>query len=527
MKYDVVVVGGGPVGLTAASLLGKEGLRVALVERYQHVYSLPRAIRADGEVMRTWQSIGLVDKIADDIVPLDGYRWFGADGDEILFFDRYSALPAPSGWSHSYCCWQPAVDKALDEKARSWANVDVLRGWAVESIDPGPDAVELRIRHGVEKAPGQWGADDEQRVLTAAYVIGADGANSLVRESCGFKSVDFGFSEHWLVVDVLPHNLSRWPARIAEAHCYPSRPMMVIPNGPRHRRWEFMLVPGENPEDFKELERVWELLEPEFGHDEGELVRSAVYEFKSVISEEMRRGRVFLAGDAAHRMPPFMAEGLCSGIRDVANLCWRLKLVLRGKVSDSLLDAYGPERRPQNEAAIKASVQMGNVSCVTDPVAAAARDKAFRSGQVPPPPLQPRLGDGTHCPNDPVAGTLTPQGVVRAPNGRVGRTDDIVGTGFALICLKGDPLSTLDSDLLSFLGSIDCRIVSLDRDARDPFIDEDGVLTNFMEGLGIAAFIGRPDGNGFGAANDGDGLANLVRDLRDQIGSSLATQPFP
>jgi 2-polyprenyl-6-methoxyphenol hydroxylase-like FAD-dependent oxidoreductase len=509
LDYEVVIVGGGPVGLTAASLLGRRGHRVALVERFEEIYPLPRAVRLDGEIMRTFQAVGIVDEIAATLMPIDSYRWLGADGEVIL--DIEWGGMAPSGWAANYSFWQPAVDGALDRRARSWPSVEVLRGWAAEELEQDDEGCLVRIRRSSE-ADG-----DETMSLRSRFVIGADGANSFVRQALGIEQVDFGFAEHWLVVDARPDDLSPWPRGAGEQRCDPDRPTTIGPNGSSARRWEFMLLPGEDPAEFADRERVWELLEPYLARDAGELIRSAVYQFRSLVATQMRHGRAFLAGDAAHVMPPFMGEGMCSGIRDAANLSWRLDLVLCGIGDERLLDDYETERGPHNEAMIDVSIKMGRVSCTTDPAAAAERDRAFRAGDVPPPPPPSRLQGGTLAAADRVAGILTPQGTMKGPDGKIGKLDDLVGVGFALVCGAGDPRRELAPDLLRFLDSIGTAIVSLDLDATSPYLDCDGAITGFLEANGIVAFISRPDGYGYGSASGRGDLPGLIKRLMEAI----------
>lgn len=232
---------------------------------------------------------------------------------------------------------------------------------------------------------------EESAVLRARYVVGADGANSTVRAACGIGHVDYGFAERWVVADVRPHDMRPFEhLPVVVQYCDPRRPHAAIRGGKRHRRWEFMLLPDEDPADFDDPARVWDLLAPFITPDEGTLVRKAVYEFHSLHAETMRSGRALLAGDAAHLMPPHRAEGMCSGMRDANNLAWRLDHVLRGVASDALLDSHTSERRPQNEAMIRISMEMGRISCMLDPEAASARDAALRSGGTPPPAPMPR-----------------------------------------------------------------------------------------------------------------------------------------
>jgi hypothetical protein len=279
-----------------------------------------------------------------------------------------------------------------------------------------------------------------------------------------------------------------------------------------------MLLPGEEPSDFDDPARVWALLAPFMAPEEGTIVRKAVYEFRSLHADTMRAGRVLLAGDAAHLMPPFMAEGMCSGLRDANNLAWRLDHVLRGVASDGLLDTYSSERRHQNEAMFRISMEMGRVSCTLDPEAAAARDAALRSGAVPPPPPMPGIGPGViHAGDSPLTGRLAVQGRIEH-GGRAGLLDDVLHPRWVVACAGGDPRSVLGDDRMRFLaGDLRAAVVSLD-EVRDI----DGALTAWLVDAGAAAVVARPDAYVFGAVQDLTELGSLIDDLRAQL-----TTPAP
>ncbi len=293
---------------------------------------------------------------------------------------------------------------------------------------------------------------------------------------------------------------------IASQRCDPARPTTIVQSGPRHRRWEFMLLPHEQPSDFEDPERVWSLLEEWYGPQDGPLTRSTVYEFRSMVTERMGKGRVLIVGDAAHLTPPFMGQGLCSGLRDAANAAWKLDLVLRGLAPARLLRTIEAERQPQNEAVIRLAIELGKILCQLDPKAAAERDAMLRAAGPPPPlELPPLTGGLLHQPiggPDPLAGTLGIQGVVERA-GRRGRFDDIVGGGFQLIVADGDPLEGLARRQRKLLETLDATVASLDPGAPHGVRDLDGRLSAWLASHHAHAVLVRPDFYVFGGAASG------------------------
>ena len=503
---DVAIVGYGPVGQALACLLGQAGHRVAVFERFESIYGLPRAVHLDHEIMRLLQRLGLADLLAPEMIPVRDYQWFGADGQPLLRFDVQG--PARSGWESSYMFFQPELEAALDRAGCSHPTVTVERGWTAERLVDHGDAVELGVRRG-----------DETRTVRAAWIVGADGANSFVRETSGITRRDLGFQERWLVVDAEPRDM-RALAHLPTAcqWCDPARPTTHMQSGPRHRRWEFMLLPGEQPSDFDDPARVWSLLEPWHRPEDGPLTRSAVYEFRSMVADRMRKGRALIVGDAAHLTPPFLGQGLCSGLRDAANLAWKLDLVLRGVAGDRLLDTVEVERQPQNEAIIRLAVELGRILCQLDPEAAAERDAMVRAAPAPPPPELPPLDGGAlHGEGDALAGALSVQGTVAAGD-RAGRLDDAVGGGFQLIAAAGDPLAGVSGEQRAVADALGMTVVSID-EARDL----DGRLTAWLREHDAHAVVVRPDFYVYGSAPTPERVGPLLDELRTTL--SLTSTP--
>ena len=300
---DVAIVGFGPVGQALAALLGDGGHRVEVFERHEELYPLPRAVHFDGEAMRLFDRLGIVAEIEGDIRATAG-GVFGADGEPVGRVDM-SGL-SPSGWANDYGFYQPVLEQALTAKVAALANVSVHRGWQAEGLTEHEEHVELAVSEASEGG--------RRQTINARVLVGADGGRSTIREAAGIGTSDLGFRGRWVVADVRPHDMAD-VAHMPELAAYmdPARPYVAVPNGNHHRRWEFMLLDGESDEEFADPARVWELLEPHISREHAVLVRHAVYHLRSELAERMHVGRVFLAGDAAHLMPPFAAQGLCCG----------------------------------------------------------------------------------------------------------------------------------------------------------------------------------------------------------------------
>jgi flavoprotein hydroxylase len=331
---------------------------------------------------------------------------------------------------------------------------------------------------------------------------------------------DLGFFFDWLIVDVVPREPRVWDP-INGQLCDPARPTTVVSGGPGRRRWEFMRLPGESIAELNTEATAWRLLEPwALDPANATLERHAVYTFQARWVDGWWKDRILLAGDAAHQMPPFAGQGMCSGIRDAANLAWKLDLVLAGKAEDELLGTYASERIPQVRQVIEFSIALGKVICVSDPDAAASRDAAMiaaaRERDVTPPLPTPAIGPGVLLDGDPLAGHLFLQGQVRC-DGAIGRFDDVVGRTFTLISPVADPATLLEPELAAFFASLGGTTAHVGPGGR--VHDLNGSYAKWFAEHGVGVVLQRPDFHLFGTAPTVDGTAALVERLRTALES--------
>ncbi|MFM2281573.1 MAG: hypothetical protein RLZZ444_3804 [Pseudomonadota bacterium] len=390
--YDVAIVGYGPAGATLANLLAECDLKVIVLERETAAYHLPRAVHFDAEVMRVFQWIGIADAMEPMTALHPGMRFVDRDGKLLLDWPRPQGT-GPQGWRANYRFHQPDLEKLLRDRVEEKASVTVRTRADVFFVEDKGAEVELRFedmsRGKVER-------------ITAKFVVGCDGARSIIRRYIDTGMEDYGFHERWLVIDVILNEDKPELGDHSVQYCVPERPSTYVRGPGMRRRWEITVRPEEDSVEIAKPERVWELLSPWLKPEEATLERTAVYVFHSLVADDWRRGRLFLAGDACHQTPPFMGQGMCAGTRDVANLYWKLALVCKGIVTgaaaEALLDSYESERKPNAREYITTAVRLGGLinTCGTEAALRAALPSANGSARMESiaPPIGPGLGIG-------------------------------------------------------------------------------------------------------------------------------------
>ncbi|KAF1049551.1 bifunctional 3-(3-hydroxy-phenyl)propionate/3-hydroxycinnamic acid hydroxylase MhpA [Xylophilus sp.] len=494
---DVTIVGGGPVGTMLAILLGQRGKRVLLVERWTAAYGRPRAVTYDHEIARILATLG-IDSENDPAIGYHDelYYWRNAQGENLQVVDWQSI--SASGWRVRYWFNQPDLEVRLTGIAATLPGVTQLRGW--EGVEPAQDAqgVTLELRRNPQEA----GATGATRTVRARFVVGADGANSFVRERLGIANEDRGYFFDWLILDMIPktpyetirpHQPAQWQL------CDPRRPTTIVPGGPGRRRWEFMVLPGESVEEIQTPENAWKLLAPwGLTPDNAELERSAVYRFQARWAKTWNQGRCAIAGDAAHLMPPFAGEGMCAGLRDALALGWRLNGILAGRLGQEVLGSYTTERLAHARHYIDFSQELGKIICIADEREAAERDARMKAdlaarGHRPVPTDVCQLGPGIWSADAPHAGELSAQGIVEA-NGRRDRFDQAVGYGWIVLALDADPAEALTAGQHAQFARLEGRLVRIGSAGRPgDAIDVNGTYARWLGRIDARYVLLRPD----------------------------------
>lgn len=517
--YDVVIIGYGPVGAVLANLLGAAGRAVLVLDQASDIYDKPRAINIDHEVMRVLQRVGLADAVDAVTIPYKGTDFLGIDGRPIKVFEP-SAPPYILHWAPNLLFIQPEFERILRDGVARFASVETRLAHRALKIWNGSGAACVRFadRRG------------EEQEATARYIIACDGASSNVRKQLAISQESLDFDEWWTVVDAWLTRETPLPRRTTQ-FCWPSGPTTYVV-GPRNlRRWELKLMPGESPEDYEDLDVVRRRLALFVDTDAIEIWRAATYRFHALVADDWRRERIFLAGDAAHQTPPFLAQGLCSGIRDVANLSWKLIAVLSGRLPESVLATYEAERKPHIRELVAVTKVLGEVIGELNNEAAQQRDREFgealhagktvtvRQQLIPnlTAGLLARDRDGFPAA---VTGVLFPQPRIRLAGGRSLLLDDLVGDRFLLV-LRGraasDWIGDAASEMLGRLGAIALTLVAGVPDQEHEFADEVGVLDQWMRAMNCAAALVRPDKYVFGVAHNRESLAEISSQLVTQI----------
>jgi 3-(3-hydroxy-phenyl)propionate hydroxylase len=516
--YDVVVIGCGLVGATVANLLGQYQLRTLVLERDTGLYPSPRAIVFDDEVLRVLQDVGIGTQLAALTAPLERARYINGAGRTLVDIPLKEVVTV-SGHPMVNAFYQPEMEELLRGTLECHPTVTLRTGQEVQAFAQDAEAVHLTVRDL---------AREQTWTVRARYVLGCDGARSFTRKTLGIGLQDFHQDAAWLVVDAEAVRADPFPMWNYQV-CHPARPTTFVHGRGKHLRWEFKLRRDETPEEVLRPERLRALIHraPRVGIDP-ELItiqRSAVYTFHATIAERWQQGRVFLLGDAAHQMPPFLGQGACAGMRDAMNLTWKLQMVIQGQAPASLLASYEVERRPHVQTIIQRVITFGSVIQTTNWMQAWLRDRVMQlqsllgRSMVPEGGFSPPLRDGILAAVPPGMsksrnakaahgrGSLLLQRPVTLPDRRIVPLDEVLGQGFALVAYDCNPLHAVPVETLTRFTQLGGRVVyiapsqaSADPSLPDGVRDHTGALQQWFASHSMQVVLVRPDRYVFGGS---------------------------
>ncbi|MES2282678.1 MAG: bifunctional 3-(3-hydroxy-phenyl)propionate/3-hydroxycinnamic acid hydroxylase [Pseudomonadota bacterium] len=492
--FDVAIVGYGPTGATLANLLGSAGLSVLVIEKEASIFALPRAIHFDGEVMRIFQSLGLKEEaLAISRPGIQGMHFVNAANETLMIRGGTAAL-GPHGCANNYYFHQPELEALLRKGCERFANVTVCLEHELLSV-----AQDVTQDDDVATLSVHTRSTGETATFQARYVVGCDGARSPVRKAMGSPLIDLGLRQPWLVFDVMLSRDVALPTHTVQI-CDPARPMTFCNVTGNRRRWEIMVMPGDDHEALVKPESLWKLVSRWVTPADATLERAAIYTFHSVIATGWRRGRLLLAGDACHQTPPFLGQGMCAGIRDAANLAWKLEAILQGRADEELLDSYEEERSPHVRSLIELAVKLGSIIQTTDPAEAKARDEKFAAGgpEIFELPAQSLGGSYFQGADHKAVGCPFPQ--PRLADGRW--LDDVLGRRLTVIGHQ-DVIDHVSPEVARHWRSLDMQVMA----------QPDAAVLDWLHNRQVAAVIIRPDRYVLGVARNTQELEDISRHL--------------
>lgn len=507
LGYDVLVVGLGPVGMLAANLLGMYGLRVAVFERNNELYNIPRAIHIDDEVVRILQYVGLHKQVLAHCKPVPGMQLVTQKGKVLV----ETTKTATAGFAASYLFYQPDLEQVLMQGIDRYANVSVFLGAEVTHINH-PQAPKLQVKTA-----------DQTHTYQGKYVIACDGANSPLRQMLQLPLKDLKFSRRNLKVDVQidghasQGQFSDW---IQKTVAPPHRSRVFLNSFGKHFRWEFSLPKGAKSEaiEWESPAMIQEMLSTVINPAKVKIVHAVEYRFASKIARQWQQGKVFLAGDAAHQMPPYIGQGMCAGFRDVMNLSWKLKATLEDEAPTQLLQSYAIERIPHVRFVMWVTRWVGRLFITRRwswliKSGALLLPSHWRKVKVPPQ----KLKQGVFGKNKRLRGHLFPQMEVTLA-GHSHLLDDCLGKGWNIVSYGKTVTSNLPADVLQRLTNIGvsfCVIDAVEKSNQNP---EDSFLhyQSWFHKHKIEVVIIRPDRYIY-EATTGAKLPKTMNQLLDKI----------
>ena len=511
MHYDIAIIGYGPVGAVTANLFGQKGFNTIVIEPKKEIWDIPRAVHFDGQTQRIFQTMGFMDEISKIIHPMEGINFLNNKGKSIVNINLKLDEPI-NGYDESVFFNQPIFEKFLRSEAIKHNNIDIKLGYKLTNIDAQESINNLTLLNI---------NNEENEYITSSYVLACDGANSFVRKALNIESFDYKCDQDWVVVDYQVDekykiNTDRYQI------CDYKRPTTIVPITGQHVRWEFKVNPDDNLETLEDEKNIRKMmkphlwrLNPEIPLNSGKLLRSSAYTFHGLLAKNFKFNNCFLLGDAAHQMPPFLGQGLCQGIKDSYNLCWKLSGVMNNIFNKEILNTYSLERKGIVDFVIKGAMKQGDIIGSQDWLTATLRDIYLNVASYIPKLLKPLkfqkpwkikngMIDNYLFPND-VNGVIIPHPSldIKVDNKLF---DQFLGNNFGILLFQNDINVFNEIKNLESAKIFDNNIHLMTEDNE---FNQDKKISNWAKENNISAAIIRPDQHIYGCVDDEDIVSNI------------------
>ena len=492
-QFDIAICGYGPVGSTFAGLMGKLGHKVLVIEKNIGPSPTARAINTDGEQLRTFDRLGIAEKVVENSHEVQCVHFGDANLNPIQTIEQPVGVSA-MGWPNQVLFYQPELEGFIRASVEAENNIVIKEGTELLSFDDTPEGVTLNCKNS-----------DGDLSFISKYLVGCDGASSFVRRELDVDLEDFEYNQEWLVCDAHLTKKVNIPEKEAMQVCDPKRPGTYVPGRRGHLRFEFKKMPGEDSKELEKEENVWKLLKPWINENNAKLERAQVYSFHACIAETWRKGNVLIAGDAAHQMPPFMGAGMGTGIRDITNISWKLDLLLKNKANEGILDTYQKERHSHAKWTIAQTVTIGQV---IEGFCAAAEGKEYEPKGPSYDVNFPHIPAGIYSdPADMITGVPIPQPVL-IKNNKKEMLDRVINGNFAVLTQEAN--LDLTDKAKSIIDLLSIRLVTI-----EPNEDSEERLKTVFERY--KAVLVRPDKYNYGGVEDISSLSEMIESLEKEF----------
>tara|TARA_B100001564_G_scaffold49311_2_gene36375 strand:+ start:1915 stop:3489 length:1575 start_codon:yes stop_codon:yes gene_type:complete len=520
-NYDIAIIGYGPVGAVTANLFAQKGFNIVVVEPKKDIWNIPRAVHFDGQTQRIFQSMGFMDEISKIIHPMEGISFLNNKGKSIV--NLYLKHDEPiNGYDESVFFNQPIFEKFLRSEANKHVNIDLKLGFKLANIEANESINNLSILDT---------NNNEEENITSKYVLACDGANSFVRKSLNIESFDYKCDQDWVVVDYQVDkeyeiNTDRYQI------CDYKRPTTIVPITGQHVRWEFKVNPHDDLKTLEDERNIRKMMQPHLWRlnpdiplNSGKLLRSSAYTFHGLLANNFKFNNCYLLGDAAHQMPPFLGQGLCQGIKDSYNLCWKLTGVINKSFNKKILNSYSLERKGVVDFVIRGAIKQGDIIGSQDWLTATLRDLYLNIASFIPRLLKPlKFQNSWRIKNGIIDKELFPNnanGVIiphPALNIKVDNKlfDEYLGNNFGLLVFDNDINVFNDIKKLNSINLFKENIYHINEDNE---FNRDTKILRWSKENNISAAIIRPDQHIYGSV----GNENIINDI-DKLVKKLKSE---